>query len=68
MDELAVAAAVATTTVDAKAGGEMGQRGACVTYGADDAAMPNVEATSEDKENDDAHAALGKPEDARSKV
>ena len=68
MDELAAAAAVVSLTIDPNADDEMGQRGACGTVSADDAAMPDVEATSVDKENAEAHAAVRHAEDVPSKV
>jgi hypothetical protein len=68
MDELVAAAAVVPIVVDANAAGDVGQRGSGVTVSADDAVMPDVETTAEDKEHDSAHAAVGNPEDAASKV
>ena len=68
MDELAAAAAVVTMSIDDKAEEELGQRGSCVTVGACDATMADVDTSAEDKENNDGHAAVATPEDAPSKV
>ena len=68
MDELAAAAAAVSMATEANAEDEMGQRGSCVTDNDKDAAMPDVESTTEDKENNSVHAAVANPEDAPSKV
>ena len=68
MDELLAAAAVVSMDIEANAEGEMRQRGACGTAGADDCPMPAVESTTEGKENNNGHAAIANPEDAPSKV
>ena len=49
MDELAAAAAVVTMSIDDKAEEELGQRGSCVTVGACDATMADVDTSAEDK-------------------
>ena len=68
MDELLAAAAVVSMVIDANAEEEMGQRGAGGTVSAGDAAMTAAETLTEDKENDDGHAAGRRPEDAPSPV
>ena len=68
MDELAAAAAVVAMATGANAPGDLGQRGDSVTVDVNDAAMPDVETTSEDKENSDGRAAAGGAEDAPCKV
>ena len=68
MDELVAAAAVVSIVIDANADGVVGQRGTGVTVSADDAAMPAAETLTEDKENDDGHAASLHPEDVPSQV
>ena len=68
MDELAAAAAVVTITTDANAPEDLGQRCACFNFGVGDVAMADEHNVSEDKENNDVHAAAGEVEDAASKV
>ena len=68
MDTLVDAAAVVTIACDANAPEDSGQRGSSVTVGLDDAAMADVHTTSDNKEDNDVHAAAGETEDALSKV
>ena len=68
MDELAAAAAVVIMAMDGFAGQHVGQRGSCGTDNDNDAAMPDVESRTEDKENNSVYAAGGNPEDAPAKV
>ena len=68
MDELVAAAAVVSMVIDAKAPGDVGQRSSAVNVSTDDAAMPAAETLTEDKENNDDHAAGRHPEDVPSQV
>ena len=68
MDALAAAAAAVSMTMEANTEDEKGQRGSCGTDNDNDAAMPDVESRTEDKENNSVYAAGGNPEDAPAKV
>ena len=68
MTELAAAAAVVAMSIDDFAEEDLEQRGFCGAVGAGEVDVGNVEITTEDKENNNVHAATQDVEDAASKV
>ena len=68
MEELAAAAAAVTIAKDGNAPGIMGQRDPCGTVNDANAPSLQTEATTNDKDNNDAHAVAREVEDAASKV